>query len=99
MRLLACAVLFASALLISGCKTPCRQLSEKLCDCTSSTSERTSCLQVAANKESAVGTSVLVTAEDQDRCEALINECDCRLLDTPAGKMRCGYAESADAGL
>lgn len=91
---LAAAVLTAS-LLFAGCKTPCRQLAEKVCDCTSSSTERTSCLQFAANKDNS---SIVVTAEDQDRCESLLPDCDCRLIDTPAGKERCGFAVSTDAG-
>ncbi|MFO0597892.1 MAG: hypothetical protein U0228_21500 [Myxococcaceae bacterium] len=90
-------VVAALALVLAGtgCKTSCRRLSEKLCDCTTSTTEKTSCLQVAANKES---TAIVVSQEDQDRCEALIDSCDCRLVDTPAGKARCGWAEPSDAG-
>ena len=95
MRLAVLAVLSSLFLLSTGCKSSCRQLSEKLCDCTTSTTEKTSCLQVAANKES---TAIVVSQEDQDRCEALIDSCDCRLVDTPAGKARCGWAEPSDAG-
>ncbi|MBL8915004.1 MAG: hypothetical protein JNM17_30140 [Archangium sp.] len=92
------ALVFSAAVLISaaGCKSNCRQLSEKACDCTSSSTERTSCLQIAANKETASG--VIITAEDDDRCKALLDQCDCRLIDTPAGKERCGFAVSSDAG-
>jgi len=95
MRFVALAVSCAFVLLSAGCKTSCRQLSEKLCDCTLSATERTSCLQVAANKETS---SIVITAEDEANCEALLDQCDCRLIDTPAGKQRCGFAVSPDAG-
>lgn len=91
-------VIAVAALALSvGCKSNCRQLSEKLCDCTNSSTERTSCLQVAANKESAISSAPL-TAEDDETCKALLEECDCRLIDTPAGKVRCGFAVGYDAG-
>ena len=93
--IVATAVLF-TVLFATGCKTSCRQLTEKMCDCTNSSFERTSCLQQAANKES--NASVPVTAEDEATCEALLDECDCRLIDTPSGKQRCGFAVSPDAG-
>lgn len=81
----------AVVVLLSGCKTYCRQLSEKVCECTSSTSERTNCLQGQANKESAYGAQNL-TQEEEDLCEGHLKECDCRLIDTPTGRQRCGLA-------
>jgi hypothetical protein len=95
-RSLVVAVSFVVLALAPGCKTYCRQLSEKQCDCTSSSTERTSCLQVAASKEG--NPAVTPTQADEDRCQALLNSCDCRLVDTPAGKERCGLAVSQDAG-
>jgi hypothetical protein len=95
MRLVALAVSCAFVILSAGCKTSCRQLSEKLCDCTLSATERTSCLQAAANKETS---SIVITAEDEATCQSLLDQCDCRLIDTPAGKQRCGFAVSTDAG-
>jgi Tfp pilus assembly major pilin PilA len=96
MRLAVLAVLSSLFLLSTGCKSSCRQLSEKLCDCTSSTTERTACLQQAANKENA---TTIVTAEDEATCQGLIAQCDCRLIDTASGKERCGLAVSSDGGL
>jgi hypothetical protein len=84
-------VLFALAsvlLVTSGCKTACRQLSEKQCDCTTNSNARTQCLQNAATKE----TTWPPTADDELKCQDLIETCDCRLVDTQAGKERCGLA-------
>lgn len=78
-------------LLVTGCKTYCRQLSEKVCDCTTSTTEKTSCLTSQASKESIYGGENL-TQEQEDLCEGLLQDCDCRLIDTPAGRQRCGMA-------
>jgi len=83
--------------LLTGCKSKCRQLSEKLCDCTLNSNDKTACLQRAGNNE----TNSPPSAEDDAVCEALLPDCDCRLIDTPAGKIRCGLArplEGADAG-
>ena len=82
---------FASLLLVTaGCKSQCRLLSEKLCDCTTNSSDKTNCLSRAATQEG----TFPPTAQDDDRCEALVPTCDCRLVDTPGGKERCGLAVS-----
>lgn len=81
-------LVLAGLLGLSGCKGPCRQLSEKLCDCAATSTERTSCLQRAASEESRIA----VQPEDEARCEGLLESCDCRLVDTPEGKQRCGLA-------
>lgn len=81
-------VMTSLLLVTSGCKSQCRLLSEKACDCTVSSIEKTACLSRAATQEG----TFPPTAEDEQRCEELIEQCDCRLVDTPAGKMRCGLA-------
>ena len=79
----------ASLLLVtSGCKSQCRLLSEKACDCTVNSNDRTGCLQRAATQEGAFPPD----DKQEDLCEELIAQCDCRLVDTAAGKMRCGLA-------
>ncbi|MDP1822519.1 MAG: hypothetical protein Q8L48_04735 [Archangium sp.] len=89
-------IAFSSLLLVtSGCKTQCRLLSEKLCDCTTNSSDKTNCLSNVATRD---GTYV-ATEETEARCEALAPTCDCRLVDTQAGKERCGLAVSGDAGI
>jgi len=84
---------------LAGCKSSCRQLSEKACDCFLTSSERTVCLSAAATRES--GVNPPLTAEDEATCEALLPRCDCRLLDTAQGKANCGVARplaDTDAG-
>ena len=84
---------FTSLLLVtSGCKSHCRVLSEKLCDCTSNSTDRTACLSSIASRDDNVN------ATQNDTCAALVDTCDCRLVDTPSGKERCGLAVSSDAG-
>ena len=73
---------------LTGCKGPCRQLSEKLCECSATSTEKTACLQRAASEESRIA----VQPGDEVRCESLLESCDCRLIDTPEGKQRCGLA-------
>jgi hypothetical protein len=81
------------SIVLWGCKSNCRILSESLCDCAPNSNARTSCLQRVASNE----TNMPGSAEDEVVCEALLpgkpNGCDCRLIDTPAGKMRCGLAQ------
>ena len=82
---------FTSLLLVTaGCKSHCRLLSEKLCDCASNSSDKTQCLSRAASQEG----TFTPTAADEERCAALAPTCDCRLIDTQAGKERCGLAAS-----
>lgn len=90
--------LAVAAALLTGCKSRCRQLSEKLCDCTLNSNEKTACLQRAGTNESYNPPS----EEDEAVCQALYEQCDCRLIDTPQGKIRCGLARPVvgiDAGL
>jgi hypothetical protein len=90
--------LVVAASLLTGCKSRCRQLSEKLCDCALNSNERTLCLQSAASKEALSAPS----EGDEAVCQALFEQCDCRLVDTPVGKIRCGLArpvDGVDAGL
>lgn len=84
--------LVVAASLFTGCKSKCRQLSEKLCDCSLNSNDKTACLQRAASNES-VNT---VTDEDEATCQRLYDQCDCRLIDTPVGKIRCGLARPID---
>jgi len=81
-------LLLAGTPALTGCKGPCRQLSEKLCECSANSTEKTACLQRAANEEGRIA----VQPEDEVRCESLLESCDCRLTDTPEGKQRCGLA-------
>ncbi len=82
---------------LSGCKSPCRQLSERQCDCQASSYDRNTCLQRAATNES----TFVPTAGDNQRCAELVEQCDCRLIDTPEGKRKCGFARrpACDADL
>ncbi|MCL2626715.1 MAG: hypothetical protein FWD46_07885 [Cystobacterineae bacterium] len=71
-----------------GCKGPCRQLSEKLCDCDDYKPSQDYCRQRAADKESLYPPS---KAEDA-QCKLLLKGCDCKKLDTAEGKVACGLA-------
>lgn len=84
----------------AGCKSACRQLSEKMCDCMASSYDRNTCLQRAATNDGLA----MPTEADNARCAELVDVCDCRLVDTPEGKQKCGFARrpscdaDADAG-
>jgi hypothetical protein len=47
-------------------------------------------MQNASNEDSRIGP----TSEDNARCQALLNECDCHLTNTPQGKIACGLARA-----
>jgi uncharacterized protein YcfL len=90
-------VIALAVVALAGCKSNCRQLSEKLCDCTISSTAKSTCLTNVANHEA----SAISTAETEATCGALLDGCDCRLVDTPAGKVKCGLARPfglVDAG-
>jgi hypothetical protein len=82
---------------LAGCKTNCRQLSEKLCDCALNTTDKNTCLQRASQNEGANPPS----PTDEQNCAALLPICDCHLVDTAQGKANCGLARplaNPDAG-
>jgi hypothetical protein len=86
-----------AALALTGCKSKCRQLSEKLCDCALNNTDKTSCLTRASTLEN----SSYPTDADEAACAPLLDGCDCRLIDTPEGKVKCGLARpfgTVDAG-
>ncbi len=88
MRLFTVLFLTSLCLALGACKTSCRSLSEKLCDCAANSTLKTACLQRAANNEGAATPS----EESEDTCERLLPQCDCRLINTAEGKIRCGLA-------
>lgn len=78
------------ALGISGCKSNCRQLSERVCDCALNTLERDECMRRAARADA--DPRYAPTPEQDAHCGELLPGCDCHLLDTTDGKKRCGLA-------
>jgi hypothetical protein len=80
---------------MAACKSPCRQLSEKLCDCAINSFDKNACLQKVSQQES----SVVLTPADNARCAPLVDICDCRLTDTAQGKTNCGLAWPLDSGI
>lgn len=85
---LTAAVLCASLSGLTACKTTCRELSEKLCECALNSVEKQACQQRAADEEARVEP----TAEDEIACEAKLEACDCRAIETEEGKKACGLA-------
>lgn len=97
-------LLLSALFSLAGCKTPCRQLSEELCNCVQQY-QRTDCLTLAAQRER----SVEPTDEDQTFCESKLDSCklqkvedenlqpadgelSCADLQTEVGKDACGLA-------
>ncbi len=98
MRVLPVILLVAFGLL-SSCKSQCRQLSERMCECALNSNEKQTCLGRAASNEGSNPPSY----DQEELCRAAIYgtgsraPCDCRLIDTPEGKIRCGLARDPDA--
>jgi hypothetical protein len=91
--------LVVAFLAFGSCKSQCRQLSERMCECSLNTNEKQACLGRAANAEGANPPSY----EQEETCRNAIYgsngkaPCDCRLIDTPEGKIRCGLARDPNA--
>jgi hypothetical protein len=95
------ALLASSLFVLAGCKTQCRVLSERLCECLEPV-EREDCLTLAASEERRLEP----TAEQEEVCEGYLTTClpnvselegqereaACRVLETPEGKQACGLA-------
>ena len=84
-------VLATLCLALTGCKGACRQLSEKLCDCALNSTEKSACIARAGNSEGANPSNEVA----ETYCRAHLQSCDCRLIDTTQGKLRCGLAREA----
>jgi hypothetical protein len=77
MRLSATIAVLSLALLgLTGCKSACRELSEKVCDCSTNSVQRELCIRRAANDEARVEPTV----EEEAVCEGLVDQCDCAAL-------------------
>ncbi|ATB31006.1 hypothetical protein [Melittangium boletus] len=88
-------LLFATLFVLAGCKSPCRELSERFCDCVDQY-QRTACLQDVADRER----NIEPTDADLAACEAKLDTCTidpddrttCDILQTEPGKEACGLA-------
>lgn len=87
-RTLALALVSSALFALTGCKGPCRELSEKLCECTTSTTDRDFCLQRVSNEQARFEP----TADEEGVCEQRLEACDCHTIDTDEGKRACGLA-------
>ena len=88
-RALILAAAFAAPTLLSACSTPCEELAAEICACEDTRSARDACERRAKQQASANEPS----QGEQDRCEQLLDTCDCFALNTAAGKRACGLAE------
>jgi hypothetical protein len=70
-RLLPALLLPLSLLALAACKSPCRELSERVCECRDTRVEREACRQNAAANEGRLEPS----PDALDLCEARLDEC------------------------
>lgn len=77
---------------LNGCKGPCRELSEKLCDCQQlSPQQKTNCKSRVGQRESQID----LDSADETVCEGYLGTCGgCNTLETDEGKRACGLARS-----
>ncbi len=94
-RSAAITLLFSALLALAGCKSPCRELSERLCDCLEQFQQDV-CVQQVADRER----SIEPTDADLAACEERLDTCTidpndrttCDILLTDEGKRACGLA-------
>jgi hypothetical protein len=94
-RFVALSLLSSALLSFAGCKSPCRELAERFCDCTELFA-RENCLRQVAADESRLD----ITAEQQEFCAEKLETCKidsndrttCDILRTDEGKRACGLA-------
>ena len=84
------------ALGLTGCPGKCRQLSERLCACATTTSAREDCKRRAASADGLYRPTADQEAFCATKLEAVEDGCDCRNIDTPAGKVACGLAREKE---
>ena len=96
MRRSAVLCLSVSALLsLAGCKSPCRELSERFCDCLDPY-QRTDCITAVAARQRNIEPS----DEELQACEERLSTCTikandrttCDILQTDEGKQACGLS-------
>lgn len=105
-RSAALVLLSASLLALAGCKSPCRELSERRCDCVEAY-QRETCVRVVVTAEG----NVEPTEEQFEACEQKLDTCVapppapgqqddeererrrfCEFIETEQGKQACGLA-------
>jgi hypothetical protein len=80
----------AAGLALAGCNNSCQTLANNICECSATQAAQQNC---EAEASIANGTATL-SNDDLDRCNNLVNSCDCRMLASGsfAAKVACGLA-------
>lgn len=73
---------------LDACGSNCLNLAKKICDCQPTASQRDTCNTEATNQKGLID----ITAKDEEVCAVALKNCDCRLLNTPEGKVECAQA-------
>jgi hypothetical protein len=90
MRAFILGAILAACCALSGCNNSCQTLANNICECSPTQASQQNC---EAEASIANGTATL-SADDLNRCSALQNSCDCRMLASGsfAAKVACGLA-------
>jgi hypothetical protein len=86
----------ALAATAAGCSSPCRELGDRICNCTPEGQLRTACQNDVKNRVNAAKPS----GQQEDFCSGTLDTCPdpgsvpnaCDLLNTCQGKVNCGLA-------
>jgi hypothetical protein len=96
-------ILPLSLLALAACKSPCLELSQRVCECRETRFERDACRRNAETNEGRLDPDQAA----QDTCEALLDSCPaiedenrvqaCETLETTPGKLACGLTNETAA--
>lgn len=83
----------AAAIALTACEHPCVTLAKKVCNCEEVASDAEDCeSRVKAEKN-----NIDISDSDKAFCEAKLDTCSCKDLNTPAGQAKCGLAYEPNA--
>ncbi|HET6345412.1 MAG TPA: hypothetical protein VFH51_10790 [Myxococcota bacterium] len=88
----------AAALLLGGCSDPCKDLSERICNCKSTVDEQRACLTQVSNLASQRQSdpNKAVEREGLDTCKNLLATCTCAAL-AEGNLSACGLAYAGES--
>ena len=88
-------ILAAAAISLAACEHPCLTLAKKVCNCEEVASDAEDCKsRVTAEKN-----NIDISDSQKAFCEAKLDTCTCKDLNTPVGQAKCGLAYEPNSPL
>ena len=85
----------AAAIALTACEHPCLTLAKKVCNCEEVASDAEDCKsRVTAEKN-----NIDISDSQKAFCEAKLDTCTCKDLNTPIGQAKCGLAYEPNSSL